>query len=110
MSPTVRSDTRTVTIDVPPAETIAFLADPFNLPLWAVGFCRSIRADRDRFIVSTANGDVPIKMATNADTGVVDFIMEISPGVEATAFSRVIPNGSGSEYLFTQLQSPGMPD
>ncbi len=32
------------------------------------------------------------------------------PDVEGVAYSRVLPNGEGSEYLFTQFQAPGMPD
>jgi hypothetical protein len=36
--------------------------------------------------------------------------MEPAPGVEAVAFARVVPNGEGSEFLFTQLQAPGVDD
>ena len=43
-------------------------------------------------------------------TGVIDFYMSPAPGVEGLAASRVIPNGNGTEYLFTMLQAPGMPD
>ena len=30
--------------------------------------------------------------------------------MEAVAYSRVVPNGSGAEYVFTQFQLPGMAD
>ncbi|MBL8607619.1 MAG: hypothetical protein JNL38_09875 [Myxococcales bacterium] len=36
--------------------------------------------------------------------------MSPAPGVEAVAASRVVPAGDGVEYVFTQLQAPGMPD
>jgi hypothetical protein len=29
--------------------------------------------------------------------------------MEAAAFSRVVPNADGAEYVFTQFQSAGMP-
>jgi hypothetical protein len=32
------------------------------------------------------------------------------PGVEAVAYSRLLPNNTGAEYIFTQFQSPDMPD
>jgi len=41
---------------------------------------------------------------------IVDFHMSPGPGIEAFAASRVVPNGNGAEYLFTQFQAPGMSD
>jgi hypothetical protein len=32
----------------------------------------------------------------------------VSPGVKAVAYSRVVPNEAGAEYVFTQFQLPGM--
>ena len=112
-APTTRSDTRAVTIDAGPDDVFDFVADPENLPRWAVGFCRSIRRDAetsDRWIVTTAQGDLPIRYVTDRELGVVDFYLSPAPGVEAAAFSRVVPNGDGAEYVFTQFQAPGMPN
>jgi hypothetical protein len=36
--------------------------------------------------------------------------MEPTPGQEATAYARVVPNGEGAEFIFTQMQQPGVPD
>jgi hypothetical protein len=36
--------------------------------------------------------------------------MSPAGGVEGLAGSRVLPRGTGSEYVFTQFQPPGMPD
>jgi hypothetical protein len=44
------------------------------------------------------------------ELGVVDFHLSPSPGVEGLAASRVVPNGDGVEYVFTQFQAPDMPD
>jgi hypothetical protein len=110
---TTRSDTRAVTIDVPANEVFEFVADPENLPRWAVGFCRAIRRDKEapgRWIVTTTHGDLPIRYVTDAALGVIDFYLSPAPGVEAAAFSRIVPNGAGAEYIFTQFQAPGMPD
>ena len=107
---TLRSDTRTVTIDAPPDAVFAFVADPTNLPAWAVGFCRTIRRGTgdDQWVVTTAHGDVPIRYVTDERTGTIDFYFSVVPGSDVTAFSRVVPNGHGTDYIFTQFQSIGM--
>ena len=40
----------------------------------------------------------------------IDYHLTPAPGVEAVAYSRLVPNGAGVEYVFTQFQAPGMPD
>lgn len=106
----MRSHTEQVTINVDSRHLFAFLADPANLPRWAVGFCRSIRRDGDRWFAQTPQGEVAVQYTTHPDLRVIDFHISSAPGTEATAFSRVLPNGDGSEYVFTQFQAPGMPD
>lgn len=108
-----RSNTHSVSIAAPVAEVFAFVADPENLPRWAVGFCKAIRRDSGRvgrWIATTGGGDLSIRYVTDEARGVVDFYFEPSPNVEVAAFSRVLPNAAGAEYVFTQFQSGGMPD
>jgi hypothetical protein len=51
-----------------------------------------------------------MRYVTDATLGVIDFHFSPAPEVVAVARSRVVSNGDGSEYLFTQFQTPGMPD
>ena len=53
---TMRADTQTITLPVSAEEAFAFLAEPENLPRWAVGFARGIRREGDTWIVQTAQG------------------------------------------------------
>ena len=106
----MRSDTQTVTIEADAGLVYQFLADPETLPRWAVGFCRSIRTEGGRWIAQTAQGDVGIRYATDPTSGVIDFHISPAPGVELVVNSRVVANGDGAEYIFTQFQTPGMPD
>ncbi len=85
-----------------------FLADPRNLPRWAVGFAKSVRQEQDRWLVTTTGRELPLRIEADARTGVVDYFVSTAPGVEVVAGSRVIPNGLGSEYVFTQFQAPEM--
>jgi len=100
-----------ISINASPDDVFAFVADARNLPQWAVGFCRSIRPDNgDRWIAATPLGEIPIWFECSADARTIDFHFEPAPGVVAIAFSRIMPNANGCEYLFTQFQGEGMPD
>jgi hypothetical protein len=106
----MRADTKTVSIHSTPERVMDFLSDPTNLPRWAVGFAKSVRRTGDRWIVTTASGEMGIRIVTERRAGVVDFFLSPAPGMEALAASRVVPAGDGVEYVFTQFQAPDMPD
>ncbi len=106
----MRADTQTITLPVSVEEAFSFLAQPENLPRWAVGFARAIRREGHGWIVQTAQGEMPVRVVSDALGGTIDFHMRAAPGIEAVAYSRVVPNDSGTEYVFTQFQLPGMAD
>jgi hypothetical protein len=104
------SRTLSVSIDRAPADVYAFVADPINLTQWAGGLARSVRRDGDRWIVQMPQGEVGFRFVRDNDLGVLDHVVTIAPGVEILNPMRVVPNGSGSEVLFTLFQLPGMLD
>jgi hypothetical protein len=106
----MRADTQAISIQASPDVVVDFLGDPRNLPRWAVGFAKSVRQDGARWIVSTARGEVPIRIVSDRRFGVVDFHMSLALGREAVAASRVVPREGGAEYVFTQFQEVDMPD
>jgi hypothetical protein len=106
----MRSNTQAITIATQPDKVLRFLADPLNLPRWAVGFARGVREAGPGWVVSTGGGEVELRMVTDERLGVVDFVLLPAPGVEGRAASRVLANGDGCEYVFTQFQAAGMPD
>lgn len=106
----MRTDTQTIVLDGDRDHIFRFIADAENLPRWAVGFCRSIVRDGAGWIVRTAEGEVGLRMTTDAVNGVIDFHMIPARGVEVTAFSRVVPAHGGALFAFTQMQSADMPD
>lgn len=107
---TRRSDTQSVAIEAPPEAVFDFLSEPTNLPGWAIGFAKEIRREGDGWLVLTPQGEMPIRYATVRGLGTIDFHIAPEPGAELVAYSRVIPNDRGAEYVFTQFQAPGMPD
>jgi hypothetical protein len=106
----MRADTKSISIQATPRKVEEFLANPQNLPRWAVGFAKSIRREDGKWLVTTGAGDMGIRIEADSGTGAIDYFMSPTPGVEMVARSRVVPNGSGTEYSFTQFQAPDMPD
>jgi mannose-6-phosphate isomerase-like protein (cupin superfamily) len=106
----MRSDTQTISIDTPADEAFAFVADPRNLPRWAIGFAKHIEPRDDTWVVTTGEGQVSLRCVADEHLGVVDFHLTMAGGVEAIAHTRLVPRGEATEYVFTQVQAPGMPD
>jgi hypothetical protein len=107
---TVRSDTQTIRLTADADAAFEFVADPANLPKWAVGFCRSIRREDQHWVVETGAGECPMIVEVDPRRRTIDFHMSPAPQVTASAYSRVIDCGQGCEYVFTQFSVPGMPD
>ncbi|HEX9444387.1 MAG TPA: SRPBCC family protein [Candidatus Binatia bacterium] len=99
-----------VHIDCPPGKVYEFVSDPENLPRWAAGLCKSIRKSDGDWIVETVQGQMKIRFASKNDFGVLDHYVTIGPGVEIHVPLRVLPNGAGSEVIFTLFRSPDMSD
>jgi hypothetical protein len=106
----VKSDTQTVRLQTDAKTAYDFIADPTNLPIWAVGFCRSIRPNGSKWIVETGAGECPLEIDADPVHGTIDFHMEPVPNVKASAYSRIIECGAGSEYIFTQFSVPSAPE
>jgi len=51
-----------------------------------------------------------VRFVKNNDLGVLDHYVSPAPGAEVYVPMRVLPNGSGSDVLFTLFKLPGMSD
>lgn len=51
-----------------------------------------------------------IRFVERNDFGVLDHYVTVAPGLEVYVPMRVLPNGSGSEVLFTVFRLPEMSD
>jgi hypothetical protein len=104
-----RTHTVSVGIAVEPAKVYAWASDPANLPTWAPGFVQSIEKRGQDWIATTTLGEVRFRFAAINDFGVLDHDVELPSGTFHNPM-RVIPNGKGSEVLFTLIQLPGISD
>lgn len=96
---TERAETRSVSIAATPQTVLDFLADPHNLPRWAPGFARAVRQSGENWLVDQGEREVVITVRVSREHGTIDLLSATDH--DRGAFMRVIPNGTGSEYLFT---------
>jgi hypothetical protein len=81
----MHADPQTITLPVSAEEAFGFLAEPENLPRWAVGFARGIRREGDAWIVQTAQGEMPVRVVAEATHGTIDFHMRVAPRLRVLA-------------------------
>ena len=95
----------------PPAEVYEFASDPRNLPRWAAGLARSeVKRDGDEWIADAPFGKVRVRFVRRNSFGVMDHDVKLESGVTIHNPMRVVPNGEGSEFVFTLIRQPGMSD
>ena len=98
-------------IDSLPSDVYEFTSNPENLPRWAAGLARSeVKRDGDMWVADAPFGKVKIRFAERNTFGVMDHDVELDSGVAVHNPMRVVPNGDGSEFIFTLLRQPGMSD
>jgi len=106
----LKSRTLSVAINCDPGRVYEFVSKPENLPKWAKMFCRSIKKSNGGWIVETPQGPVKVRFTRKNEFGILDHYVNPAPGVEVFVPMRVVPNGSGSEVIFTLFQLAGMSD
>ena len=94
-----------------PTEVYEFASDPRNLPRWAAGLARSeVRRDGEEWVVAAAFGRARVRFVERNSFGVMDHHVTLESGVTVHNPMRVVPNGEGSEFVFTLIRQPGMSD
>ncbi|GAA3596015.1 SRPBCC family protein [Kribbella ginsengisoli] len=97
------SHTRSIAIAASPETLFDLVSDPTAFPRWAPGFARSARPAGEHWIIENEQGEARIVVRSSREHGTVDILSADDPS--QGAYSRVLPNGDGSEYQFT-LQFP----
>ncbi|TDU83547.1 polyketide cyclase/dehydrase/lipid transport protein [Kribbella voronezhensis] len=103
-----RAETRTISIAASPEVVFEYVADARNLPEWAPGFAPKIEQSGDEWVIDSEAGQLRVVVRTSSEYGTVDFLR--AHDLRVGGFSRVLPNGEGSEYQFTILFPPGTPE
>lgn len=102
-------DVQSIAIKADPKKVFEFVAEPANVPKWAIGFSD---VEDNKAYMQTPNGkmQVGLKMSSNGALGTVDTIMEMPDGSIGRAYSRIIPNDGGQSAIFSfVLMAPPVP-
>lgn len=106
----MKTETITITIEVPHQEVYSYVRNAENLPHWASGFALSVRPHGEGWIVTTTGEEMQFQFAPVNQFGVLDHQVTTDAGEVFDNPMRVIPNGNGSEVLFTLFQTPSTSD
>ncbi len=97
-----------VYIDRTPDQVYTFASNPENLPQWATGLSSIIQKIKGVWVAESPFGKIHIKFATQNPFGVLDHLVVAASGDEFHNVMRVVPNGAGSEVIFTLFRDPQM--
>ena len=97
-------------ISRPAAEVYEYVVDPANIPNLAQGLGASVENVDGRWFVETGSGRVEVAFAERNEFGVLDHDVTLPSGEVVSTPLRVVPDGSGSEVVFTVRRQPEMSD
>lgn len=104
-----RAETLSVNLNAPLERAWKFISNPQNLHLWTVDFALAPPKQRgDVFEVQTPRGALELFVRSDRDTGTIDFYSG-REGKFRCSPSRLVPNGDGCIYIFTQFEPPDAP-
>src|SRR5215471_2808208 len=92
----------------PPADVYRYASDPEHVPVWASGLARSVRNVNGVWTADSPMGPITIAFAPSNTLGVLDHDITLASGVTVHNAMRVLPNGSGSEVVFSLFQLAGV--
>lgn len=105
----MESRTASVTLEAPKDQVFAWLSRIETVPAWATEFVREFEVVSDgRARATTAMGEVMFRIESDAETGVIDFLVGAEEGETGRFPARVVPLGPGrAAFLFTMFRAPG---
>lgn len=108
---TARSVIKSVRIACDPERAFDYLADLANWPAWAIVNVKSTRPTKDSewWDMMTPHGAARIRMRAERRHGILDHDFH-DPQAAWTVYARVIPNGTGAEFMMTFFQPQSFTD
>ena len=105
-----RSITKTVSIDAPIERVFAYLANAQNWPQGAIVNVKAVSPrDDEWWDMTTPAGSAKLRIRANAEYAILDHDFEATDASWSVP-ARVVPNGTGSEFMITFFQPPHFAD
>jgi hypothetical protein len=99
-----------VSINRAVADVYRFAARVENMPRWASGLAGAIESRDGEWVADGPIGRVTVRPAPPNDLGVLDHDVVLPSGTTVHNPVRVVPNGGGSEVIFSLFRQPGVSD
>ena len=99
-----------VSIERSPDDVYRHASNMANWPAWASGLGKSIRKVGSEWIAEGPLGEVKVRLAEPNAFRVLDHEVTLPSGVTIQNPLRVVPNGAGSEVVFSVFRQPGTPE
>ena len=93
-----------------PRDVYNFTSAPENFPRWASGLGKSLKRKNGEWIAETPQGPIKVRFTERNEFGILDHYVIPESGAEIYIPMRVIPNGSGSELIFTLFRLSDVSD
>ena len=110
MPPLLKARHVSVSILRSPKEVYAFASNIENLPRWASGLGGSIRNVDGEWVAEGPMGAITVRFAAPNELGVLDHDVALPSGEMVHNPMRVVPNGAGSEVIFTLFRQEEVTD
>jgi hypothetical protein len=105
-----KSKVLTISINSPADRVYAFVTNAENMPKWMTSFVRSVKKAGAGWVIDTPDGQMEFLFVPQNEFGVLDHWVKLPSGAAIRNPMRVVPNGEGSEVMFTLFQLPEMSD
>jgi hypothetical protein len=102
------SATRSISIRTAPEVVVDLVGDPRRLPDWAPRFASAVNPDGPDWVVESSESTLRIRVRVDRELGVIDLLRPTDPS--RGAYMRVLPNGAGSQFVFSLIFPAGTPD
>lgn len=99
-----------VSINRDAGDVYNFISVPENFRLWASGLGKALQKVNGEWVAETPEGPVKVRFSERNELGVLDHWVSPKPRLQIYIPMRVIPNGSGSELIFTLFRLSDMSD
>jgi hypothetical protein len=99
-----------VSIERSPDEVYRFASKIENWSQWASGLGKAAKKVADAWVVDGPLGQVQVRLADENAFRILDHDVTLPSGVTNHNPFRVLPNGAGSEVVFSVFRQPGTPD
>lgn len=106
MSTTLEVRHVSVSIERSPDEVYRLASDVQSWPRWAHGL-GTVKRRGDEWIAEGPIGTAKVRFSPRNEFHVLDHDVTLASGVTVHNALRVIPNGGGSEVVFSVLRQPG---